>query len=991
MSLTASQVSKSNSTRAFVTALVANGGLLVVEIAAFVVLKSRLGRIYSPRTYLPPLDKRATELPGSWWRWLPALLIQDPQDIIHKNGLDAYMLLRYLKMLIWIFLVFTISTFLVIIPIDAVGVQGIQNDPLERITWSNIVNPADQKRFSAHIIMTYLLTFFVIFMIRREMLHFLDMRHRFLISKSHSRLAQARTVLITNVPDELANEHDLRLFASFVPGGIDRVWIYRDTKNLNDLFSRRQSACGKLEAAEAKVLKHATDAWRFKETARQKMQKKKRDEERGDEALEILVEPSRELLDELVPLDVRPKHRIGFLGLFGKKVDTIPWCTEEISKLNREISTIREHVVKGKFLGSVFIRCNLQLGAHVLAQCVSYHRPLAMKDKWMETSPKDIVWDNLDDGALEMTGRYVTSWIATFGLIIAWGFPVAFIGTLSKIDTLCQKAHWLSWVCTAPNPVPGIIQGILPPVLLAILFALLPIILRGLAWYECIPRYSLISVSVYRRFFLFLLIHGFLIVTISSSITTVAKQIIDEPSKTVQNLAAELPGVSVFFLTYMVTQGLAGAGAALAQLVPLIIHYIRKWLLGRTPRQAFNVTFMMPSADFGLILPRLSLLATIGFAYSVINPIINLFALLSYCMFYLAFKFLLTQVYDQRDESETGGMYFPMSVSNLFVGLYIEQFCLACLFFLKTSVSPVSSAVEGVLMLVLVVITASAQLMITRSFGPVTDFLPMSLATSKMVKRYEKHHRKQGIPVTPDEEEEIDLFKRNGLRSVRRRMQRQVQRLPEQLDKTILTLKEKVQQQGERLASPTSAKKVLEGQQQEAMVQAQAEQDAAAMFKEAEAEQRTEQAAQDQRSKEKEAAEQAAVEVIAAPGEMYRKSSSASKASKKSKASSKSSKKSARPAFDPPAAAGVDLSDEDVDSEDEEEQDDHAFDHPSTYIEQPWIWLPKDRLGLSQLLVDDLHAVGVDASDLGAVMDEKGIVEVTRNPPDEEWDGGHDV
>jgi hypothetical protein len=68
-----------------------------------------------------------------------------------------------------------------------------------------------------------------------------------------------------------------------------------------------------------------------------------------------------------------------------------------------------------------------------------------MKDKWMETSPKDIVWENLDDGAWEMTGRYITSWIATFGLIVAWGFPVAFIGTLSKIDTLCQKVQCVTF------------------------------------------------------------------------------------------------------------------------------------------------------------------------------------------------------------------------------------------------------------------------------------------------------------------------------------------------------------------------------------------------------------------------------------------------------------------------------------------------------------------------------------------------------------------
>ncbi|KAF7376421.1 hypothetical protein MSAN_00057600 [Mycena sanguinolenta] len=991
MSLTAAQVNNSNNTKTFVTALVANGGLLVVEVAAFVVLKNRLGRIYSPRTFLPPPAKRAHELPVSWWRWLPALLVESPRDVINNNGLDAYMTLRYLKMLIWIFLVFTISTFLVIVPVDIVGIPSSSStDPLQRLTWTNIPGTKeDEKRLSAHLIMMYLLTFFVLFMIRREMLHFVDVRHKFLISKSHSRLAQARTVLIVNVPEELANEHDLRLFASFVPGGIDRVWMYRDTKKLNKLFQRRQDACKKLEAAESDVLKHATKAWRNKELEHRKMQKKKKqDEEQGDTPLELPEVPPRELLDELVPEDDRPKHRTGFLGLFGKKVETIPWCTDEIAKLNREIAETRQHTGKGKFLGSVFIRCNLQLGAHVLAQCVSYHQPLAMKDKWMETSPKDIVWENLDDGALEMTGRYVTSWIATIGLIIAWGFPVAFIGTLSQINTLCQQVHWLNWVCTAPNPVPGIIQGILPPVLLAILFALLPLVLRLLAWYECIPRYSLMSISVYRRFFLFLLIHGFLIVTLSSTFTTLVHQIINNPTSTVQNLAAQLPSASLFFLTYMVTQGLAGAGAALAQLFPIVIHFVRKWFLGRTPRQAYSVTFLMPSTDFGLLLPRLSLLAVIGFVYSVLNPSKLIKHLLGYSMFYLAFKFLLTQVYDQPDESETGGMYFPISMSNLFVGLYIAQVCLACLFFLKASVSPSSAVAEGVLMLVLIAITAMAQMMITRSFQPITDFLPMSLATKKMAKRYEKHQQKHGGPVTPNEELNLDIFRQHStLRSVRRR----VTRLPRQLDRTLFSLKEKVKEEGERLAAPRSAKsakqKMLEEQQREAEAQAKqeaAEQEAAAMFEEADEEEEVE------RDPQQKAAEEAVMDDLKngdAP-ELYHKPSTSAKASKKSKKASKQSG-SRQSKVDP--AAPVDLSDEDVSSDEEEEQDDHAFDHPSTYVEQPWIWIPKDRLGLSKLLVDDLHASGVDASDLGAVMDKKGIVEVTRNPPDEEWYGGNDL
>ena len=69
----------------------------------------------------------------------------------------------------------------------------------------------------------------------------------------------------------------------------------------------------------------------------------------------------------------------------------------------------------------------------------------------------------------------------------------------------------------------------------------------------------------------------------------------------------------------------------------------------------------------------------------------------------------------------------------------------------------------------------------------------------------------------------------------------------------------------------------------------------------------------------------------------------------------------------------------------------HGFDHPSTYTSQPWIWIPKDGLGLSGLFVRELRAAGVDASDDGAVMDDKGLVEVNRGPPDEDWAGGRDA
>ncbi|KAK7039090.1 phosphate metabolism protein 7 [Paramarasmius palmivorus] len=75
----------------------------------------------------------------------------------------------------------------------------------------------------------------------------------------------------------------------------------------------------------------------------------------------------------------------------------------------------------------------------------------------------------------------------------------------------------------------------------------------------------------------------------------------------------------------------------------------------------------------------------------------------------------------------------------------------------------------------------------------------------------------------------------------------------------------------------------------------------------------------------------------------------------------------------------------------EDDDDPRAFDHPSTYKPQRWIWVPRDQLGLSSALVQYLKDRGVEASDEGADMDMKGVVEVTRGPPDEEWAGGHDL
>ena len=88
---------------------------------------------------------------------------------------------------------------------------------------------------------------------------------------------------------------------------------------------------------------------------------------------------------------------------------------------------------------------------------------------------------------------------------------VAFVGIVSNVHSLCATYSWLAWLCTLPKVVVGIISGILPPALLAILMMLLPIVLRLLARFEGVPRYSGLELSLMTRYFIFQVIVSTLI------------------------------------------------------------------------------------------------------------------------------------------------------------------------------------------------------------------------------------------------------------------------------------------------------------------------------------------------------------------------------------------------------------------------------------------------------------------------------------------------
>ena len=116
-------------------------------------------------------------------------------------------------------------------------------------------------------------------------------------------------------------------------------------------------------------------------------------------------------------------------------------------------------------------------------------------------------------------------------------------------------------------------------------------------------------------------------------------------------------------------------------------------------------------------------------AYSIISPIINGLSVATFFLLYQLWKYLFLWQLDTDPATETGGQYFPKAMQHIFVGLYIQQICLAALFFLARDQTGAASAVpEGALMIVVIAFTAFFHVIINNSYGPLIRFLPLTLA-----------------------------------------------------------------------------------------------------------------------------------------------------------------------------------------------------------------------------------------------------------------------
>lgn len=300
-------------------------------------------------------------------------------------------------------------------------------------------------------------------MIARETIFYINLRQAYLVSPLYANRISSRTVLFTSTPEEYLNPDVIRrLFGEDV---VRHVWIPRQVNTLVDAVNKRDKLAMKLEKAEIAFIKKCLKSQR---------QSKQEDN---------VEEPRDDLLKHITSTDEhRPKHRTGFLGLFGKKVDTIKWCKEELSKALPEVEELqRDHRNgNGKPMNSVFVEFESLRDAQSAYQALTHHESLHMAPRYTGIAPGEIVWSNLRIHWFERIIRFLVTTSFWIGLIVFWSVPVAFISSISSVGFLSglPGLQWLGFLYRLPSWLSGLVTGLLPSILLSLVMTILPPILR---------------------------------------------------------------------------------------------------------------------------------------------------------------------------------------------------------------------------------------------------------------------------------------------------------------------------------------------------------------------------------------------------------------------------------------------------------------------------------------------------------------------------------
>ncbi|TYG58156.1 hypothetical protein ES288_D08G199500v1 [Gossypium darwinii] len=274
----------------------------------------------------------------------------------------------------------------------------------------------------------------------------------------------------------------------------------------------------------------------------------------------------------------RPTKKTGFLGLWGKRVDSIDFYKQQIKEFDKNMALERQKVLKDtkSILPVAFVSFKSRWGAAVCAQTQQSKNPTLWLANWAP-EPRDIYWQNLAIPFLSLTIRKLIISLSVFALVFFYMIPIAFVQSLANLEGLERVAPFL-------RPfIKSFLQGFLPGLALKISLYILPTVLMIMSKIEGHIALSILERRASAKYYYFMLVNVFLgsIVT-GTAFEQLHSFLHQSPTQIPRTIGVSIPMKATFFITFIMVDGWAGIAGEILRLKPLVIFHLKNMFLLKT-------------------------------------------------------------------------------------------------------------------------------------------------------------------------------------------------------------------------------------------------------------------------------------------------------------------------------------------------------------------------------------------------------------------------
>ncbi|CCE63391.1 hypothetical protein TPHA_0E03010 [Tetrapisispora phaffii CBS 4417] len=338
------------------------------------------------------------------------------------------------------------------------------------------------------------------------------------------------------------------------------------------------------------------------------------------------------------------------------------------------------------YYNKVFVSFGSKFSAYMVGSFLNSFNIDTWNTALILPNTKGIIWSNLlktkNYKTLLRSGFAFT--ISVF-VILGWIIPVAFITLISHIPYLTSLIPIISKLNNQPTIISKLLNSVIPILSLVIITELVPFIYRYLSYIRYCRTQEELEINIQLWFFIFLFVHLFIVVTISSGMSLLIEKIINNPVMITTLLAHELPKSSNFFCSFVIIRGFTYSGGNFLQIKELILELFYYPTRYYSTKKKIKKMEKSLCYSWGSIYPLFSVLGCIGIIYSVISPIILPICSLSFFLIFFSVKYQFEFQCCGVNIAETNGILYINALTQLYTGIYCLEFSMIGLFTLYNS------------------------------------------------------------------------------------------------------------------------------------------------------------------------------------------------------------------------------------------------------------------------------------------------------------------